>query len=68
MKPVLYIANVDEDGLSGNSQVGVVSQIAEAEGSEVVVVCNKLESEIIELDEDERGIPRRNGNGRAWAR
>ena len=54
MKPVLYIANVDEDGLSGNSQVGVVSQIAEAEGSEVVVICNKLESEIIELDEDER--------------
>tara|TARA_B100002051_G_C16727943_1_gene636407 strand:+ start:536 stop:1627 length:1092 start_codon:yes stop_codon:yes gene_type:complete len=54
MKPVLYIANVDEDGLSGNSQVGVVSQIAEAEGSEVVVVCNKLESEIIELDEDDR--------------
>ena len=54
MKPVLYIANVDEDGLSDNSQVGVVSQIAEAEGSEVVVICNKLESEIIELDEDER--------------
>jgi len=54
MKPVLYIANVDEDSLAGNAQVDVVNQIAADEGSEVVVICNKLESEIIELNDDER--------------
>lgn len=54
MKPVLYIANVDEDGQAGNAQVDIVKQIAEAEGSEVVAICNKLESEIIELDDEER--------------
>ncbi len=54
MKPVLYIANVDEEGQAGNAQVDIVKQIAEAEGSEVVDICNKLESEIIELDDEER--------------
>lgn len=54
MKPVLYIANVDEEGQDGNAQVDIVKQIAEAEGSEVVAICNKLESEIIELDDEER--------------
>ncbi len=54
MKPVLYIANVDEEGQAGNAQVDIVKQIAEAEGSEVVAICNKLESEIIELDDEER--------------
>lgn len=54
MKPVLYIANVDEDGLEGNEHLDVVKQIAAAEKSEVVAICNKLESEIIELDDDER--------------
>jgi len=53
MKPVLYIANVDEEGQTGNAQVDIVKQIAEAEGSEVVAICNKLESEIIELDDEE---------------
>ena len=54
MKPVLYIANVNEDGLEGDAQVNIVNEIASDEGSEVVVICNKLEAEIIELDEDER--------------
>ena len=54
MKPVLYIANVDDEGQAGNAQFDIVKQIAEAEGSEVVAICNKLESEIIELDDEER--------------
>lgn len=53
-KPTLYIANVDEDGLQGNTHVDTVRQLAEAEGAEIVVICNKLESEIIELDDAER--------------
>lgn len=53
-KPTLYIANVDEEGLEGNAHVDVVKGIAANEAAEVVVICNKLESEIIELEDDER--------------
>lgn len=53
-KPTLYIANVDESGLDGNAHVAVVREIAAAENAEVVVICNKLEAEIIELEDDER--------------
>ncbi len=54
VKPTLYIANVDEDGLEGNEYVDTVKAIAADENAEVVVICNKLESEIIELDDEER--------------
>ena len=54
MKPVLYIANVDEDGFEGNEFLDCVNKIAEAEDSGVVAVCNKLEAEIAELDDEER--------------
>ncbi|WP_439101900.1 redox-regulated ATPase YchF [Congregibacter sp.] len=53
-KPTLYIANVDEEGLEGNAYVDVVRDIAATENAEVVVICNKLESEIIELEDEER--------------
>lgn len=53
-KPTLYIANVDEAGAEGNEHVAAVTEIAREENAEVVVICNKLESEIIELDDDER--------------
>ena len=53
-KPTLYIANVDENGFENNPHLDVVTEIAAAEGAEVVVVCNKLESEIAELDPDEK--------------
>jgi GTP-binding protein YchF len=54
MKPVLYIANVDEDGFSDNPYLDAVTHIATQESAEVVVICNKLEAEIAELDDDER--------------
>ncbi|MDK1023202.1 MAG: redox-regulated ATPase YchF [Gammaproteobacteria bacterium] len=54
LKPVLYIANVDEDGLEDNPLVDAVRAIAEAEKSEVVVICNKLEAEIAELEDAEK--------------
>ena len=53
-KPVLYIANVSEDGLENNPLVDVVRGIADAEGAELVVVSNKIESELAELDDEER--------------
>lgn len=53
-KPVLYIANVAEDGLHDNPLVAEVEAIAAAEGAQVVVVSNKIESEVAELEDDER--------------
>ena len=54
VKPTMYIANVDENGFENNPHLDVVREIATAEGAEVVVVCNKLESEIAELQADEK--------------
>jgi len=53
-KPVLYIANVAEDGLEDNPLVDVVRDIARAEGAEVVVVSNQIEAEVAELADEER--------------
>jgi GTP-binding protein YchF len=46
-KPTLYIANVNEDGFEDNPYLDKVREIAAAENAEVVVICNKLESEIV---------------------
>lgn len=54
MKKVLYIANVDEDGFEANPLLDQVLEIAKAEGAEVVAICNKLEAEIAELEDDEK--------------
>jgi len=53
-KPVLYVCNVDEDGLDGNAFTERVAAHAQTEGSGVVKLCAKVESELSELDEDER--------------
>ncbi|MFZ5560557.1 MAG: redox-regulated ATPase YchF [Pseudomonadota bacterium] len=53
-KPVMYIANVSEDGFSNNSHLDAVTQYAEAEGAIVVPICNKIEAEIAELDEADK--------------
>jgi hypothetical protein len=54
LKPVMYIANVAEDGFEDNPHLDTVRGIAEAEGSQVVVICNKLEAEIAELEDEEK--------------
>ncbi len=53
-KRVMYIANVSEDGFEGNPMLDAVRAHAEAEGSVVVPICNKIEAEIGELQDDER--------------
>jgi len=53
-KPTMYIANVDEEGFDDNPYLDVVREIATAENAVVVPICNKLESEIVELEDDER--------------
>ena len=59
LKPVLYVANVREDGLStaaDNPYVQQVMAIAAEESAEVVVVCAQIEAEIAELEEDEKEV------------
>ncbi|MCM5703070.1 redox-regulated ATPase YchF [Larsenimonas salina] len=56
LKPTMYIANVNEDGFDDNPYLDIVRGIAEEEGAIVVPVCNKLESEIAELEDDERAM------------
>jgi len=53
-KPVLYIANVAEDGLADDPLLNRVQEIARAEGAEVVPICNKIEAEVAELEDDEK--------------
>ncbi len=53
-KPVMYIANVAEDGFDQNPALDQVRARAEAEGSVVVPVCAAIEAEIVQLEEDER--------------
>jgi hypothetical protein len=53
-KPSLYIANVDEQGFSNNPHLKAVQDFAENEGALVVPICAALESEIAELNEEEK--------------
>ncbi|MDX1403425.1 MAG: redox-regulated ATPase YchF [Woeseiaceae bacterium] len=53
-KPVMYVANVDEDGLDGNPYLDSVHELARREGSEFVVVCAALEAEIARLDDADK--------------
>ncbi|MFL0796340.1 MAG: redox-regulated ATPase YchF [Cellvibrionaceae bacterium] len=54
VKPTMYIANVDEDGFEDNPLLDKVKAIAAEENAVVVPICNKLEAEIAELDDDEK--------------
>jgi len=53
VKPVMYIANVSDDGFENNPYLDVVKQRAEGENAAVVAVCAAIEEELIELEADE---------------
>src|SRR5829696_295236 len=56
-KPTIYAANVDEESLAdpdSNPHVQAVKKHAEAEKADVVVICAKLEAELVALDAEER--------------
>ncbi|MBQ0795756.1 redox-regulated ATPase YchF [Zhongshania sp.] len=54
IKPTMYIANVNEEGFEDNPHLDVLRAIAAEDGAIVVPICNKLESEIAELDDSEK--------------
>ncbi|UDG79586.1 redox-regulated ATPase YchF [Candidatus Steffania adelgidicola] len=54
LKPSMYVANVNEDGLSDNHHLDKVRSIAAGEGSVVVSVCAAIESDITKFEKEER--------------
>jgi hypothetical protein len=53
-KPVMYVANVDEDGFENNPHLDTVRDYAERDGSEFVAICAAIEAEIAVLDEADK--------------
>lgn len=57
IKPIIYAANMDENGISdyeNNDYYKQLCTIAEAEGAQVLPICAKLEEEIAALEPEER--------------
>ena len=54
-KPVLYACNVgEEDAATGNADVDRIRSVAAEEGAEVLVISARIESEIVQLEDDEQ--------------
>lgn len=56
-KPILYVANVSEEEVASSSDNPYVQQVREfaaGENAEVIVICAKIESEIVELEGEEK--------------
>ena len=60
LKPVIYAANLDEAGMTGeiekNPYCAKVMELAAREGAEVLPICAKIEEEIAELDAEEKNL------------
>ena len=53
-KPVMYVANVSENGFENNPYLDKVAARAKEEGAQLVAVCAAIEAELVELDAGER--------------
>ena len=59
LKPIIYAANMDEEGFadqSANPYFNLVAELAKKEGAQVLPICAKLEQDIAELDDEERAM------------
>ena len=58
MKPMIYLANVNEvDLVTGNNElIDKVSEYAKNDGCEVILMCAKIESELVELEDSEKKV------------
>lgn len=55
-KPIIYVANVGENGFTKNIHLEQVEKYAAQEGSPVVVICAALEAEIAELSDEDKKL------------
>ena len=57
LKPIIYALNVEDNDINtGNNYTKLVQDYAKKEGSETAIICAKLESELSELDEEEKKL------------
>jgi GTP-binding protein YchF len=57
VKPVIYVANVDENAIhEGNAHVKVLKEKAEEEGAQVIIISAGIESQIAELEDEEKEL------------
>ena len=56
MKPVMYVANVEEGGFENNALLEEVKAVGAEEKAPVVAVCAKIEAEISDLPDEEKQI------------
>ncbi|ABL02773.1 GTP-binding protein YchF [Candidatus Ruthia magnifica str. Cm (Calyptogena magnifica)] len=54
IKPVLYVANVNENGFIDNAYLKIIEKFAHSENTQTVTICAKTEAEIAELNKDEK--------------
>ena len=53
-KPVIYVANVNENSLDGNAYTKEVEEIAKKEGAGCIVLCAKLEEDLAQMSDEDR--------------
>lgn len=58
LKPIIYVANISEDDLleQSNKYVEIVKEYAKKDSAEVIVICAKVESELVDLNEAEKKV------------
>ena len=54
IKPMMYIANVSENGFENNPMLDSVVELAATQGSVVVAICAEIEEQIAELDDEDK--------------
>ena len=56
VKPVMYLANVDESGFDNNPLLTKVQELGQKEHAPVVAICAKIESEIADLEDEDKTL------------
>jgi GTP-binding protein YchF len=56
VKPVMYLANVEEDGFENNPLLAKVEEMGKKEHAPVVAICAKIESEIADLEDEDKAM------------
>ena len=56
VKPVMYLANVSEDGFENNPLLAQVQALGQKENAPVVAICAKIESEIADLEDEDKTL------------
>ncbi len=56
VKPVMYLANVNEDGFGDNPLLALIEALGKKEHAPVVAICAKIEAEISDLEDEDKSL------------